>query len=147
MATELPISQLRTDGGTQPRAALDFDAIDDYADAMEDGDKFPPVVVYYDGENYWLADGFHRVKAAWQAGRETIAAEVRSGTLEDARWHSFSANKVNGLRRTNDDKQRAIKGALRHPRGAELSDREIARHVGVNNANCLSLAQEAVPIC
>ncbi|MBI1955902.1 MAG: ParB N-terminal domain-containing protein [Acidobacteria bacterium] len=77
--------------------------------------------------------GRHRVKAAWQAGRETITAEVRSGTLEDARWHSFSANKTNGLRRTNDDKQRAVKGALQHPRGAELSDREIARHVGVDH--------------
>ncbi|MDP2620567.1 MAG: ParB/RepB/Spo0J family partition protein [Hyphomicrobiales bacterium] len=133
MPTELSISQLRTDGGTQPRAALDFEAVDDYADAMADGAKFPPVVVYYDGENYWLADGFHRVKAAWQAGRETITAEVRSGTLEEARWHSFSANRANGLRRTNDDKQRAVKGALQHPRAAELSDREIARHVGVNH--------------
>jgi transposase-like protein len=129
---ELPVAQIRLDGGTQPRAALDFGAIDDYADAMTDGAKFPPLVVFYDGENYWLADGFHRVKAAWQASRETVAAEVRLGTLEDARWYSFSANRANGLRRTNEDKQRAVKAALLHPKSAGLSNRAIARHVGVD---------------
>ena len=127
----IPISSLRLDGGTQPRAALDFSAVDDYADAMADGAKFPPVVVYYDSENYWLADGFHRVKAAWQAGLETIHAEVRQGTLEEAQWHSFSANKSNGLRRSNEDKQRAVKAALQHPYGVTLSDRQISIHVGV----------------
>jgi transposase-like protein len=129
----IPISSLRLDGGTQPRAALDFSAVDDYADAMADGTQFPPVIVYYDGENYWLADGFHRVKAAHDAGCDTIRCEVRQGTLEDAQWYSFSANKTNGLRRTNEDKQRAIKAALLHPRGANLSDSQIAKHVGVHH--------------
>jgi hypothetical protein len=32
------------------------------------GRNSPPVVVFYDGTSYWLADGFHRVKAAEQAG-------------------------------------------------------------------------------
>ena len=125
------IDNIRLDGATQPRAALDFEAIEDYADAMGAGAKFPPVTVFYDGEHYWLADGFHRVKAAYAAGLDTIECEVRQGTLEDAQWFSFSANKANGLRRSNDDKQRAIKAALAHPRGAGLSDSEIARHCGV----------------
>ena len=46
---DLPISKLRLDGGTQPRAAIDFTAVDDYQDAMEAGAKFPPVTVFYDG--------------------------------------------------------------------------------------------------
>ncbi len=130
----LPIAEIRLDGGTQPRSALDFAAIDDYAEAMAAGVKFPPVVVFHDGEHYWLADGFHRLKAAFASGFDAIDCELRQGTLEDAQWYSFSANKTNGLRRTNEDKQRAVKSALLHPRAAEMSNSAIARHVGVDEA-------------
>jgi hypothetical protein len=95
----LPIVEIRLDGGTQPRSALDFAAIDDYAEAMAAGVRFPPVVVFHDGEHYWLADGFHRLKAAFATGFDAIDCELRQGTLEDAQWYSFSANKANGLRR------------------------------------------------
>ena len=127
----IPVGVIRMDGGTQPRAVLDFDAINDYSDAMSAGAKFPPVTAFYDGEHYWLADGFHRVRAAYAADFETIECDVRQGTLEDAQWFSFGANSSNGLRRTNEDKQRAVKSALTHPRAAGLSDNEIARHCGV----------------
>jgi len=130
----LPITEIRLDGGTQPRSALDFTAIDDYAEAMAAGVKFPPVVVFHDGAHYWLADGFHRLKAAFASGFDAIDCELRQGTLEDAQWYSFSANKANGLRRTNEDKQRAVKSALLHPRAAEMSNSAIARHVGVDEA-------------
>jgi transposase-like protein len=130
----LPIAQIRLDGGTQPRTALDFAAIDDYAETMAAGGKFPPVVVFHDGEHYWLADGFHRLKAAFAAGFDAIDCELRQGTLEDAQWYSFSANKTNGLRRTNEDKQRAVKSALLHARAASMSNYAIARHVGVDEA-------------
>lgn len=128
----LPIDGIRMDGGTQPRAVLDFDAVEDYAEAMGAGAKFPPVAVFYDGSEYWLADGFHRVKAAYAAGFDTIECELHQGTLEDAQWYSFSANRANGLRRTNTDKQRAVKSALLHVKSRELSDHQIARHVGID---------------
>lgn len=130
----LPIAEIRLDGGTQPRSALDFAAIDDYAEAMAAGVKFPPVVIFHDGEHYWLADGFHRLKAAFASGLDAIDCELRQGTLEDAQWYSFSANKTNGLRRTNEDKQRAVKSALLHARAASMSNYAIARHVGVDEA-------------
>lgn len=128
----LRIDDIKTDGGTQPRAYLDFKAVDDYTDDMEAGANFPPVTVFYDGASYWLADGFHRVRAAYAANFDSIDCDVRQGTIEDAQWFSFSANRTNGLRRTNDDKQRAVKAALAHPRAASLSDTEIARHCGVS---------------
>lgn len=128
----IPITNIRLDGGTQPRATLDFDAIEDYAEAMGAGATFPPVTVFYDGTDYWLADGFHRVKAAYAAGHETVECEVHQGTVNDAQWYSFSANRTNGLRRTTQDKQRAVKAALTHPKSCDLSDHEIARHVGVD---------------
>jgi len=130
----IPINDIQMDGGTQPRAVLDFNAIDDYADAMSAGDEFPAVTVFYDGERYWLADGFHRVRAADAANFETVECDVRQGTIEDAQWYSFSANHTNGLRRTNDDKQRAVKSAITHANGAGLSNRQIADHVGVDES-------------
>jgi hypothetical protein len=131
--TFLKIDQIRRDGATQPRAAIDFETVFDYMDAMVDGAEFPPVTVFYDGTDYWLADGFHRVKAREQGGFDEIACEVHQGTQQDAQWYSFAANKTNGLRRTNDDKQRAVKAALIHPQGVGLSDRQIGSHVGVDH--------------
>lgn len=131
--TSLPLDRIRTDGGTQPRLGIDYDVAYSYGDLMAEGVRFPPVTVFYDGENYWLADGFHRYEAAFAQGMTEIAAEVIQGTIEDAQWFSFGANKAHGLMRSNDDKQRAVKAALQHPKCAGLSDRAIAKHVGVDH--------------
>jgi transposase-like protein len=133
MSTMLELAKIRMDGGTQPRTAIDFEAVGDYMDAMKDGVKFPPVDVFYDGTDYWLADGFHRVKAAFGAELSEIACNVHQGTQADAQWFSFSANKSNGLRRTNEDKQRAVKAALAHPKSGKMSDNAIAKHIGVHH--------------
>ena len=128
----LPLSSIRLDGGTQPRASINLQTVSDYMNDMASGAEFPPVDVFYDGSAYWLADGFHRIRAAEKAGRDEIACEVHQGTQQDAQWYSFGVNKGNGLRRTNEDKQRAVKAALQHPGGDGLSDGQIAVHVGVS---------------
>ncbi len=128
----LPLSSIRLDGGTQPRASINLQTVSDYMNDMASGAEFPPVDVFYDGSAYWLADGFHRIRAAEKAGRDEIACEVHQGTQQDAQWYSFGVNKGNGLRRTNEDKQRAVQAALQHPGGAGLSDGQIATHVGVS---------------
>lgn len=128
----LPLDQIRVDGATQPRAFLDFATVDDYTDLMQAGVKFPAVEVFFDGSDYWCADGFHRHRAARQCELIEIECNIHQGTLEDAQWFSFAANKSHGLRRTNDDKQRAVKAALAHPKSAGLSDHQIAKHVGVD---------------
>lgn len=130
--TSLPLDRIRTDGGTQPRLGIDYDVAYGYGDLMAEGVKFPPVTVFYDGENYWLADGFHRYHAAFAQEMTEIAADVIQGTIEDAQWFSFGANKAHGLMRSNDDKQRAVKAALQHPKCVGLSNVQIARHVGVD---------------
>jgi uncharacterized ParB-like nuclease family protein len=67
---------IRTDGGTQPRSFVDYDAVDDYAEAMGTGAKFPPITVFYDGTDYWLADGFHRIAAVQQRGIDEVECDV-----------------------------------------------------------------------
>ncbi len=129
---QLDIEQIRLDGGTQPRAAYHFGLAEAYAEDMQAGAVFPPVTVFYDGADYWLADGFHRVLAAEKLDQPTIDADVRQGTQQDAQWYSYSVNLAHGLRRSNDDKRRAVVAALAHPRAAEMSDHQIAAHVGVS---------------
>lgn len=130
---KLELDKIRTDGGTQPRAALRIDVVEEYAELMRMGIEFPPVTVYFDGENYWLTDGFHRLKAARQARPgQPIEADVIQGSLSDAQWHSFGVNKTHGLRRSNEDKKRAVQAALNHPQAAGKSNGQIAAHCGVD---------------
>lgn len=72
----------------QPPENLDEEKIQEYEAVIRCGDAIAPVAVRFDGEEYWLADGFHRVEAAKRCGRTTIAAEVTAGTYEEmeAEW-------------------------------------------------------------
>ena len=135
----LEIKSLRLDGGTQPRAEINIFAVQDYADAMREGATFPPVVVFYDGENYWLADGFHRVAAAQQAEKETIAAEVKHGSRRDAVLFSVGANSQHGLRRTNEDKRRSVITLIEDEEWSQWSDSEIAKRAAVDRKTVASL--------
>lgn len=120
------------DGGTQSRAQLDWTAVDEYAGDMKQGDQFPPVILYYDGTDYWLADGFHRVRAAEKAGLTEIAADIRQGTRRDAILHSAGANASNGVRRNQRDKRQAVVMLLTDEVWREMSDQEIARCCSVH---------------
>ncbi len=141
----LALDEIRLDGGTQPRAVLDFDAIEAFEDALRAGAKFPPMEVFYDGESYWLADGFHRRKAALGGDMESFPCHVHQGTVEDARWFSFSVNQTNGIYRSNADKQRAVKAALQHPKAKGMSDRAIAQHVGVDHKTVADYREKLNP--
>lgn len=99
-------------GGTQTRVATNDEAIVSYAEAMSEGAQFPPVVVFFDGTQYWLADGFHRYLATKQIGKKEIEADVREGGRTDALIFALGANSTNGLFRSNDDKRNATEIAL-----------------------------------
>lgn len=134
---------IRTDGGTQSRAAINEATVADYAEAMEDAATvFPPVVVYYDGRDYWLADGFHRLAAWERIGREEVPADVRQGDRRRAILHSCAANAAHGLRRSNADKRRAVTTLLEDEEWSQWSNREIARRCGVGEALVRSLRSE-----
>lgn len=122
----LKLAQIRTDGGTQPRTALNEATVADYAEAITDGAKFPPVTVFHDGSDYWLADGFHRLFAHKKIGALDIEVEIRQGTKRDAVLHSFGANDKHGLRRSNLDKWNAVLRLLDDAEWAKWSDNKVA---------------------
>lgn len=125
------LADIRLDGGTQSRAVIDQTVITEYSAAMSGGASFPPVVVFYDGSDYWLADGYHRIHAAGMLGLDEVDVDVRQGGRRDAVLFSVGANAAHGLRRTNADKRRAVEVLLRDEEWAAWSDREIARRCGV----------------
>ena len=102
------IELIRIDKGTQSRVAISQETVDDYARQMEDGAKFPPVIVFHDGVEYYLADGFHRYFATQKIKSKAIAADVINGTLREAILYSLKANKLHGLRPTVDDKRKSV---------------------------------------
>lgn len=130
---QIALDKIKIDGGTQSRAELNDDVVADYAATIRDGGDFPPVVVFFDGKKHWLADGFHRFHAYKAAGAVEIAADIRQGTRRDAILFSVGANASHGLRRTNDDKRRAVLTLLNDDEWGKWSDREIARRCGVSD--------------
>lgn len=142
--TDFRIRDIRTDGNTQSRVEIDPNVVNEYIEAMQNGDIFPPVVVYQNDDGVWLADGFHRLAAAKALGRQWINAEIRQGSQLDAQWQSFGANKDHGLRRSQADKERAVKAALLHPNGANMSDGAIAKHTGVSAPTVAKYRKELI---
>jgi ParB-like nuclease domain len=130
---QIAIKSIRRDGDTQSRVDLDRTAVKEYASLMREGNKFPPVFLFFDGTDYWLADGFHRVEAALSIELEEIAAFISEGTKRDAVLHSVGVNSTHGLRRTSSDKQRAVMTLLNDEEWSKWSDREIARRCGVHH--------------
>lgn len=144
MMEKLSLEKIRLDGGTQSRAGTDMSTISEYAEAMKAGAQFPPVIVIYDGADYWLGDGFHRCAAAKQAELTDIAADVRQGTRRDAVLLSVSANANHGLRRTHADKRRSVETLLRDDEWRQWSDREIGRRVSVDHKTVATVRADLV---
>ncbi len=144
---KLSISQLRLDGGTQPRDQLNMIVIAEYAEAMRSGAEFPPVEAMYDGSDYWLWDGFHRVEAARLNGdgAASLEANIRQGTRRDAVLASAGANVTHGQRRTNADKRRAVLALLADAEWSAWADNEISRRCAVSAGMVGQLRAEVAP--
>lgn len=111
-AKVLAIDLIKTDGGTQMRAELSVDVYMDYRDKILAGVEFPPLDVFFDGSEYWLADGFHRFYGHREAKRGSVKAIVHNGTVRDAILFAVGANDGHGLRRNKLDKRNAISTLL-----------------------------------
>jgi regulator of replication initiation timing len=129
----LALTKIRIDGGTQSRERLNEEVVAEYAEAYEAGDKFPPVTVFFDGSDFWLADGFHRFFAAQKAGVKLLDAKEVVGTLRDAKLFSLSANAKHGLNRSNADKRKAVMAMLEDEEWSKWSSREIAKACSVSH--------------
>lgn len=140
------IKTIRIDGGTQSRVEINNEIVTEYADAIKGGAEFPAVVVFNDGADSWLADGFHRFHAHSQAGKTSIAADVRTGSARDAVLYSLGANGAHGLNRTNADKRKAVQTMLADAEWAKWSDNAIAKACAVGYSLVSDVRKSIYPI-
>lgn len=127
---KLNLAVIRIDGDTQAREALSQEKVNEYAELMKDGATFPAIDVFFDGSEYWLADGFHRYFATKAQGVVSIEANVHTGTLEEAQLYACGANKGRGLEMSWKDIRHVVMRMLRHRIWGKWTNAEIARHVG-----------------
>lgn len=139
MIKVLNLGALVLDQKLQSRAEINEQTIEDYSDAIKQGDEFPPVLTYFDGISYYLTDGYHRYHAHKKAGKAGIICEVVNGTFTDAVLRATSVNSKHGMRRTYADKRKAVMTLLDDFEWSQWSNSEIARHCGVSHTFVASL--------
>lgn len=128
----LKLSAIRLDGGTQARVSLNDSVVMEYSEHLKEGAKFPALVVFHDGSNYWLADGFHRYFARKANGELETEVDVHQGTLREAQLYAFGANGGRGLKTNSEDIRSIISRMLSDDEWKQWSDTQIAKHVGVS---------------
>ena len=119
---------------TQTRATINMEVVDEYAERMAEGDKFPPPDVFCQAGTCFLGAGFHRVLAALKVGWVEIEVNIHEGTVWDAILFGVGDNGTHGLRRSNEDKRRSVEMAIQamKVKKENWSDREIARRCVVS---------------
>jgi hypothetical protein len=129
----LDLKSIRTDGGTQIRRKLDAARSADYAQDMLNGDEFPPMLVVFDGSDFWLSCGFHRYHALLKNKKEEAEVLIRKGTVRDAILWAMMDNLKHGLRLTNEEKRDLVTRNLDDENWGLDSDRIIAKRCGVSH--------------
>jgi uncharacterized ParB-like nuclease family protein len=139
------IGALVLDAKLQSRTEIDEATVADYADNIKMGDDFPPVLVYFDGINYYLTDGYHRYHAHKRAEKVSILCEVVNGTFRDAVLQATGVNSKHGMRRTHADKRKAVMTLLDDFEWSGWSNAEIARQCGVSPTFVANLRDSGGP--
>ena len=122
----MKLSQIKINPDLQLRVNLNKDTIAEYSEALRNGAKFPPMVLFHDGKEYHLVDGNHRYFAYKDAGIEIVDAKVIEGTYRQALEYAFGVNNDHGLRLTAADKRKKILRAFDDIEWVDYSDRQIA---------------------
>lgn len=138
----IPISSITLDHEIQSRCQIDDDVVAKYAAAMRQGEEFPPVIVFFNGTTFWLADGFHRLRAKEAIGDLEILADVMQGNPQEAVLHAIEANLKSELKLTEADIDKNSYKLIGHPEWKFWSDKEIADLCGTNEKHIYQLREQ-----
>jgi hypothetical protein len=124
---------------------LDIDHVEELEAGYRAGRTYPPADIFFDGENYWLADGNHRHAGATRAGK-LLDVTVHHGTLRDAIRFALEANVEHGLKLTNDDKRLKVVTLLSDPEWFKESDTILGGIAHVTQQFISSVRRDLVPL-
>jgi hypothetical protein len=125
----VPVDRILIEGTQTWRESIRSDVVDEYAKVFSD---LPPIRAYFDGMNYWLSDGFHRLEAAKKLDIKYIQADVFQGDQRAAIMEAVGVNETHGLRRSNEDRRRAVRILLDDEEWRGWANTEIARQCKVS---------------
>jgi ParB-like chromosome segregation protein Spo0J len=128
----MKLTEIKVESSLQGRCKLNQEVVDEYSEVLREGGKLPAIKVFRIGSSYYLVDGWHRYFAHKKAGLADIEVDIIDGTMRDATLYAVGANDDHGLRRTNDDKRKAVMMLLDDMEWSEWSDREIAKAAKVS---------------
>ncbi len=128
------LTQICTDSAIQPRLERNRRWIKALAQAMHQGRELPPVVCFYDGYNYWLADGLDRLEAAKLAEQKAILADIRQGSLQEA----ISYSRFGSQR--NKDKRQVVDRFLGLLESMSEEEKEYWSHQNIGTYCCVTSA-------
>lgn len=140
----IALDNIEATAATQVRVKLDHGVIDEYTEALQNGAKMPPLDVFREenSERNILADGFHRQRAAINAGWGDMGCIVHPGGMKEALIYALGANGGHGLRRSNRDKRNAVEIALKDPEISQYQMQEIADVCGVTRQTVRRIQNE-----
>ena len=121
METTLLIESINNDCFFQVRGEdLSQLKVDEYAESMESGNKFPLIEVYQVKNVYYLADGFHRLAAMKKLGRIDVKVKLKKvseeTTLEELQVETLlNVNNHLAYSLTATQKRNVVKELLHNP--------------------------------
>jgi uncharacterized ParB-like nuclease family protein len=127
--------RITVDETLQMRCSTREETVAEYAGALERGEQFPPIVLFYllEADLLVVVNGFHRFHAHERAGLTKIRAVVIRGSRREAVLYACGADSRSPLQRTQEDKRKAARTLLQDSEWGAWSNREIARRVGVDD--------------
>jgi ParB-like chromosome segregation protein Spo0J len=126
---------LQWDQSIQIRGGIDDEKVEAYRQIIKDsGGYMDPCRVYVeilgsDGP-FWIADGFHRIKAYQAEGATKIPFVIKVGNKSKALKFALGENGHHGAQLTNAQKRHAAGMAVLDPEIGNLADAEIAKLIG-----------------
>jgi ParB-like chromosome segregation protein Spo0J len=141
----LNIDLLVIDADTQARVSIHADTVDEYAELITNNKDWPfdLLDVFHDGNNYLVADGFHRTLAAQRLDVKSVPCRVHKGTAKDARIFGMTANDQHGLRMSRADKRHCVEWLLDN--GGKLTQLEMSIAAGVGKRTVQSIVASRKP--
>lgn len=133
---EVPIADIATRAEWQVRDQINHALVRDYITHYVHGANMTPLRLADVGGVLVLIDGWHRLFAQKQLGREVVEATIEELSEVDAQWQAAMANTRNGARLTRQSEKRRVfelyirQGRNRVGQRGLKSYRDIAKDLG-----------------